>query len=337
MLIDRYNRRLNYLRISITDRCNLRCQYCSPPRSRIPKLSHDDILTYEEILRLVRIGVGLGISKVRVTGGEPLVRKGVCGFLDALFDVAGLSDLSLTTNGVLLARNLERIYGAGVRRLNISLDTLSREKYREITGMDAFDRVWEGIMAAHRRGFSPIKINVVALRGVNEDELADLARLTLAYPFHVRFIEYMPMGGAEWSSESSLVGSEILRALAPLGELIPLSAENGPVPGETPMETDGPAVGYGIAGAPGRIGLIRPLSHHFCHRCNRLRLTAEGRLRSCLLSDQEEDLRGPLRAGAPDEALARIFLDAVRKKPMGHRLDEQRTGAVCGRMSSIGG
>ena len=187
-LIDPYNRHLNYLRISITDRCNLKCIYCVP-RDQIPRLSHDEILTYEEILRLVKVGVKLGISKIRVTGGEPLVRKGVYDFLAELSRIDGLADLSLTTNGVALKDNLKKIESTGIKRINISLDTLKREKFFQITGMDLFDQVWQGIEGALEMGFHPIKINVVALNGVNDDELTAMAQLSFDYPFHIRFIE----------------------------------------------------------------------------------------------------------------------------------------------------
>ena len=195
-LIDPCNRHLNYLRISITDRCNLKCIYCVP-RDHITRLSHAEILTYEEILRLVKVGIQLGISKVRVTGGEPLVRKGVYKFLSDLRRISGLADLSLTTNGVALRDNLEKIKSSGIKRINISLDTLKRQKFAEITGLDLFDQVWQGIERARKMGFHPIKINVVALNGVNDDELVDMAHLSIEYPFHVRFIEYMPIGDSQ--------------------------------------------------------------------------------------------------------------------------------------------
>jgi len=192
-LIDQYSRNLNYLRISITDRCNLHCMYCVP-REDIPRLRHEDILSYEEILRLVKIGVSLGISKVRITGGEPLVRKGVYHFLEKLTRIEGLSDASLTTNGVFLKDNILKIKSAGINRINISLDTLDPKKYLKITGHDKFDQVWSGIKLAREAGFAPIKLNVVALKGINEDELVEFARLSLFNPYHVRFIEHMPIG-----------------------------------------------------------------------------------------------------------------------------------------------
>ena len=192
-LIDAYNRRLNYLRISITDRCNLKCIYCVP-KDFIPRLPHDEILRYEEILRIVNVGVDLGITKVRVTGGEPLVRKGVYDFLGQLTRIKGLTDVALTTNGIFLKENIEKIKSANIKRINISLDTLDREKYAKTTGLDKFQQVWQGIELAHKSGFDPIKINVVALRGINEDELTSFARLSLSHPVHIRFIEYLPIG-----------------------------------------------------------------------------------------------------------------------------------------------
>jgi cyclic pyranopterin phosphate synthase len=325
-LIDTHDRRLNYLRISITDRCNLRCLYCVPD-GRLPKLSHDDILTYEELLRLVTIGTSMGITKVRVTGGEPLVRKGVYDFLKSLSALGALEDLSLTTNAVLLGANLERLKQAGIRRINVSLDTLKRDRYREITGYDQFERVWAGLEKALEMGFAPIKINVVAMRGINDDEFIEMGRLTQKYPFHLRFIEYMPIGNARMDPKGKLLTSEIKQILAPLGKLRPVSRQTN----------DGPAQRYRIAGAPGELGFISSVSHHFCDRCNRLRLTASGQLRVCLLSDQQTDLRTPLRAGASDEALARLIRQAVRNKKAHHHLAAAAAAKVNDQMSGIGG
>jgi cyclic pyranopterin phosphate synthase len=325
-LTDRYDRRLNYLRISITDRCNLRCLYCVPD-GRLPKLTHDDILTYEELLRLVTISTQLGITKVRVTGGEPLVRKGVYGFLESLSAIPALNDLSLTTNGVILAPNLERLKQAGVRRINVSLDTLKRERYCKITGYDQFERVWAGLEKALEMGFDPIKINVVALRGINDDELIDMGSLTQRYPFHVRFIEYMPIGNARMDPNSNILTPEIKERLSTIGELHPVGRQ----------ANDGPAKRYRFAKAPGELGFISSVSHHFCDRCNRLRLTASGQLRVCLLSDQQTDLRTPLRQGASDEELARLIREAVRHKKAHHHLATPTAPKVTGQMSGIGG
>jgi len=302
-LVDRYNRHLTYLRISITDRCNLRCLYCQPD-GIVPKLPHAEILSYEEIMRIVRVGVRLGIRKIRVTGGEPLVRKGAGGFLAALTAMEELQDVSLTTNGVLLASHLSALKAAGIRRINISLDTLKREKFAYISGYDFFDRVWQGIEAAYDMGFHPIKLNVVVLKGINDDELLDLARLSFRYPFHVRFIEYMPIGKTHMSSDEHLLAPQIKKRLQVLGPLMPLEKES----------MDGPAERYRFKGAAGEVGLIRPISHHFCAQCNRLRLTANGRLRPCLLADDSQDLKTPLRRGAGDRELAEAFLNAVRRK-----------------------
>ena len=324
-LIDRYQRHLNYLRISITDRCNLRCLYCKPD-GIIPKLSHNDILSYEEILRLVRIAVDLGITKVRITGGEPLVRKGVCELLTRLARIDALTDLSLTTNGVLLGPYLDQIKAAGVNRLNISLDTLKPERYHQITGRDTFQQVRRAIHRARDLGFSPIKINVVALKGYNDDELTDLARLSITYPFHVRFIEYMPIGSARMRPDDLLRTADIKKRLSELGLLIPVQRDRH----------DGPAERYRFSDAAGEIGFISPISHHFCDACNRLRISASGQLRSCLMSDDQQDLRRLLRQGCTDEDLIRVFLTSVHKKPAKHQLaDSNKT--VSSQMSSIGG
>jgi cyclic pyranopterin phosphate synthase len=325
-LVDRYRRHLNYLRISITDRCNLRCLYCKPD-GIIPKLSHREILTYEEILRLVRIAVDLGITKVRITGGEPLVRKGVCEFLTDLTRIDGLVDVSMTTNGVLLEKYLDRIKAAGVHRLNISLDTLKPEKYDQITGRDTFDRVWSAIHRARELGFAPIKINVVALKGYNDDELTDMARLSISHPFHVRFIEYMPIGMAKMRREDYLRTPDIKQILSGLGQLLPVEKDTH----------DGPAERFRFPDAAGEVGFISAMSHHFCDSCNRLRLSASGQLRSCLMSDEQQDLRQLLRRGCTDEDLIRVFLTSVRNKPARHHLNDSDKNHVNSQMSSIGG
>ncbi|MBW1822632.1 MAG: GTP 3',8-cyclase MoaA [Deltaproteobacteria bacterium] len=325
-LIDKYNRHLNYLRISITDRCNLQCMYCMPP-GYISRLPHNEILRYEEIIRIIRVGISLGISKVRITGGEPLVRKGVYDFLEQLADMDGLRDIALTTNGVSLKDNIEKIKTVGIKRINISLDTLSRNKYKEITGHDRFDQVWEGIELAHKNGFDPIKLNMVALSGVNDDELVDFARLSFSYPFHIRFIEYMPIGKSRMKYGPLLLVPEIKKRISKIGKLI--HVKNG--------INDGPAERYKFEGARGEIGFIGALSHHFCNRCNRLRLTASGQLRPCLLSDHNEDLKSLLRKGCSDEELAEIFLAAVHHKPSDHNLSISNPAKILSQMSSIGG
>ena len=325
-LIDNYNRHLNYLRRSITDRCNLQCRYCVP-QDLIPKLSHAEILTYEEILRVVRIATRLGISKVRVTGGEPLVRKGVYEFLHELTATEGLKDVSLTSNGVLLKDNLEKIQAAGISRINVSLDTLNPVKFREITGYDKFDRVWQGIEKAHQMGFYPIKLNIVALKGINDEELVEMARLSFRYPFHVRFIEYMPIGQSDFNPDSLLLAPEIKNRISAMGNLVTVQE----------AETDGPARRYQYEDAIGEIGFIPAISQHFCNKCNRLRLTASGQLRPCLLSDHQEDLKEAVRQNCSDQQLADIFIKAVRQKPSDHNLVNKNPARVCGQMRAIGG
>ncbi|MBW2366540.1 MAG: GTP 3',8-cyclase MoaA [Deltaproteobacteria bacterium] len=325
-LIDTYNRRLSYLRVSITDQCNLNCVYCNP-YSGLPKLPHTEILRYEEIERIVTVAVGLGISKVRVTGGEPLVRKGVYSFLHRLTQIDGLTDVSLTTNGVGLNEKLKTIWDAGIRRINISLDSLDRQKIKQITGHDVLTRVWKAVMSAHKQGFYPIKLNVVAIRGFNDDELKKFAELSFQYPFHVRFIEYMPIGDSGIEASQRILSSEIKAKLADLGPLIPvtLSGEGGP------------AMRYKFEGALGEVGFISPISHHFCRTCNRLRLTASGRLRVCLLSDRFIDLKTPLRSGCSNDELKELLLSSVRLKPESHDLDRNGSECLQDDMSAIGG
>jgi cyclic pyranopterin phosphate synthase len=325
--IDRNHRVINYLRISLTDRCNLRCAYCMPEEG-IRCLPHAEILTYEEILRLTRLAVGGGIRKVRLTGGEPLVRRGVVEFVCRLGELKGLEVIGMTTNGVLLAEHAEALRACGVSRINVSLDTLRPERYARITRRDAFHRVWEGLEAAEHAGFRPIKINVVAMRGVNDDEILDFARLSLEKPYHVRFIEFMPVGaGSEWTKDRFISTEEIRERIRTLGSLRPL--------GHRPM--DGPAERFVLEGGRGEIGFIGALSHHFCSSCNRLRLTSAGTLRGCLFSDEEIDVKTPLRSGATDEELAGLIQRAIETKPAGHGSLLQSPRKCSRPMSTIGG
>ncbi len=326
LLEDLHCRRINYLRISVTDRCNLRCIYCVP-RDTLPRLKHIDILRYEEILRVVRIGVSLGVDKIRITGGEPLVRKGLMGFLHELKTIDGIREVNLTTNAVLVGPFLEALHAAGIRRLNISLDTLRRERFARLSGHDCFDQVWENIQRAEELGFAPLKINVVAMQGINDDEFEAIAALTRRRPFHVRFIEYMPMGNPQLRQDPFVSNETVRRRIAALGKLEPVT--RGP--------NDGPAERFRLAGAVGEIGFISPRTHHFCGACNRLRLTASGHLRPCLLSDREMDIKTPMRRGADDDALAELFARAARAKPSGHQLGAEDGRAVNSQMNAIGG
>ncbi len=326
-LIDPYHRRLNYLRVSITDRCNLRCMYCVP-EGGVPKLKHEDILTYEEILRIARIAVDLGVDKIRLTGGEPLVRKDVCRIIARLTALEGLRDVPMTTNGIFLEENLEKLKDAGIRRLNISLDSLDRETYRRITGYDGLEKVLAGIHGAREMGFDPVKINMVVMNGINDHEILDFARLSLEYPYHIRFIEYMPIGMTSDPIPLHHLPSPVVQEkVGRLGNLVPVKR----------TRMDGPAQRFRFEGAPGELGFISALTHHFCRTCNRLRLTARGSLRPCLLSDWEEDLKGPMRNGASDEDLVRIFLKTARNKPRAHSEIHGDSVPVPGQMSSIGG
>ena len=326
-LVDRYQRPITYLRVSVTDRCNLRCVYCMPADG-IPLRRHEDILRYEEIVRVVRTAVGMGVCSVRLTGGEPLARHGVTGLVGMLRMIPDLRELTMTTNGTLLTAQAQALAEAGLDRVNVSLDTLRPERFRAITRMGEVGDVLAGIEAAESAGLTPIKLNTVVMRGVNDDEVVELARLTLEHPWHVRFIESMPLGcGALWGEDRCVLGSEVRQRIeAALG---PLSPARGP-------SSSGPARTYRLEGGLATVGFITPWSEHFCPSCNRLRLTADGRLRLCLLSEMEVDLRGPLRAGAGEMELRRLIEQAVEHKPMGHHLAE--TGGPAGRaMSQIGG
>jgi cyclic pyranopterin phosphate synthase len=307
-MTDSYGRRIDYLRLSITDRCNLRCRYCMPAQG-VAKIRHEEMLTYEEILRLTRLLVLMGISKVRITGGEPLVRKGVLFFCESIAQMAGIQSVSLTTNGVLLEEHAEGLLRAGIQRINVSLDSLVPRKYASITRKDCFQQVWKGILKAHDLGLSPVKLNAVVMRGVNDDEIEALARLTFEYPFHVRFIELMPMNADE--PDQCFIGSdEILDRLSSVGTLSPVNSSH----------SNGPARHYQFEGAVGKIGIISPISHHFCPTCNRLRLTADGKLRTCLFAAQETDLRPCLREGVSDEGLLDRIREAILAKPEKHAL-----------------
>ncbi len=310
---DSFQRPINYLRVSVTDRCNLRCVYCMPEEG-VPLMTHADILSYEEIATVVRAAAEMGINKVRLTGGEPLVRAGLPDLVRLIAAVKTIDDISLTTNGILLARHARELKEAGLRRVNVSLDTLEPEKFRRITRCGELEDTLAGIAAAHREGLEPVKINVVVLAGVNDDELTDFARKTLSDGWHVRFIEHMPVNGDD-SGQLKLVSvAEMRRRIETLGELKPWKHDVG----------NGPAKYYRLPGAPGTIGFITPVTEHFCYQCNRLRLTADGKLRPCLLSEAEIDLREPLRRGASADELKALIEKAVADKPKSHHLAEGR-------------
>lgn len=314
-LVDLFARTISYFRLSLTDHCNLRCIYCMPKGYR-SKLESAELLTYEELLRVVGLAVKMGVRKVRLTGGEPLVRRDVISFIKRLNAIAGLNDIRLTTNGILLAEYGSDLRDAGVRKLNISLDSLRRDRYRQITGRGDLDRVLAGIELVKRLGFETIKLNMVVLKGVNDDELLDFARLSLSEPYQVRFIEFMPIGiSTSWEMDRYLPTAEIMERLKELGPLHPVGRNDA---GEAP----GPARVFKVAGAVGSLGFISPISHHFCESCNRLRLTAEGKLRSCLLSDLQTDIKSLLRSGGSDKEIQEALLETIHAKPKGHNLRE---------------
>ena len=310
-LSDSFQRPIDYLRISVTDRCNLRCIYCMPAEG-VHLMSHGDILSYEEIYAIAEAAAQLGIKKVRITGGEPLVRAGLPKLVQMLAQIDAIDDISLTTNGILLTRYAAELKSAGLRRVNISLDTLKPDRFKYITRGGNLGEVLEGIEAAKSVGLNPTKINVVVMSGINDDELLDFATKTVTEEWHVRFIEHMPF--TEDTTNSSFVSVEEMRQrLAVLGKLEPCS-----------FKGNGPAKYFHLPQAKGTIGFITPVSEHFCFHCNRLRLTADGKLRPCLLSDEEIDLRQPLRSGISSANLKRLIKKAVASKPLRHRLTEGR-------------
>jgi len=324
MMIDTYGRKINYLRLSVTDRCNLRCRYCMP-EDGIPLLPQGGILTYEELFLVARTAVSLGIEKIRVTGGEPLIRKGILDFLSRLAGIPGLRQLVLTTNGLLLNEMAGPLKAAGIQRLNISIDSLVPENFRRITRGGDVSRVLSGIAAAEAAGF-PIKLNMVVMRGVNDHEVVDFAALTLDKPYAVRFIEFMPSGAdADWQSRV-VPGREILDRISKRFGFAEIGRG----------ELAGPAKDYRIRGAAGTIGVITPVTGHFCDGCNRIRVTASGMARGCLFSETETDLKPILRGNDPSE-LEKILLRIVGTKPGKHRLCEEPAGPSPLGMSRVGG
>ena len=309
---DSFQRPINYLRISVTDRCNLRCTYCMP-REGVPLMPRSEILSYEEIATVVRAAAEMGISKIRISGGEPLVRDGLVKLIAMLSRIEGVDDLSLTTNGVLLAGQAVQLAEAGLKRVNVSLDSLRRERFRDITRHDRLDDVMKGIAEAHGAGLEPVKINVVVMRGVNDDELGDFARLSKE-GWNVRFIELMPLVSKGVELPEFVSAKEMWQRLSSLGELEPCSVTQG----------NGPAKYYRFEGAKGTLGFITPVSEHFCFRCNRLRLTADGKLLPCLLADDSVDVRSAVRSGATSDEIRRLILDAVERKPKGHQVAQGR-------------
>ncbi|MGH2871069.1 MAG: GTP 3',8-cyclase MoaA [Solirubrobacteraceae bacterium] len=326
-LRDGHGRVIGDLRVSVTDRCNFRCQYCMPAEG-LPWLEREDVLTFEEITRLVSLFASMGVSDVRLTGGEPLVRRDFPALAAMLADVDGVHDLSLTTNGFLLARDAERLVRAGIDRFNVSLDSLQRDRFYQLTRRDALDKVLHGLeVLASFPEAHPIKINAVAIRGFTELEVLPFAQLARSTPYQVRFIEFMPLDADHaWTPDQVLTGAEIRAAIEQVHRLEP-----------EPREASATARIYRFADGRGRIGFINPVSEPFCSDCNRVRLTADGRLRTCLFSLRETDLRTPLRTGATDADLEEMIRNAVWLKELKHHVGEPGFVQPARTMSAIGG
>jgi cyclic pyranopterin phosphate synthase len=326
-LADQFRRPITYLRISVTDRCNLRCVYCMPEEG-LPWIPKPEILTFEEIERIVRAAAAIGVRSLRLTGGEPLVRRDLPRLVAMLAAIPGIDDIALSTNGILLAQQIDALVEAGLRRVNISLDTLREDRFFAIARRRGLDRVLAGIDAALAAGLDPVKINVVVMRGRNDDEVAELAALTRERAVFVRFIELMPVeDNLDLQREAYISADEILERVRAIDELLPTQGPQG----------NGPARYFAFPGAPGAVGVISPLSHDYCERCNRVRLSADGRLRLCLFGDHHIDLRTPVRSGASLEDLMDIFRGSMLIKPERHHL---RLGEQSSRMrafSEIGG
>lgn len=328
-LVDRYGRRIKNLRISITDKCNFRCVYCMPAEG-LPWLPRSEILTYEEISRIARVGAELGIEQIRLTGGEPLVRRDVPELVRMLKGIPGLRSLSLTTNGVLLPKLAGPLAEAGLTRINVSLDSLERDRFAQLTRRDALEQVLAGLEALEQHpAIHPIKINAVAMRNFSEAEVLDFARLARRKPYVVRWIEFMPLDADQiWRREDILTGGEIKAIIeSEFGPLVP-------VVGEDKSET---ARRYTFADGIGEVGFINPVSEPFCKDCDRIRLTADGHLRTCLFALEETDLRAILRSGEDDEALARAIRIAVWHKELKHYINDKRFRRSSRSMSMIGG
>ena len=333
-LIDNLGREISYLRVSITDRCNYRCIYCKP-EEQFEFIPHEEILRYEEIVEIIEEAVNLGVTKVRITGGEPLARKGVVDFIKKLKEIKKLEDISLTTNGFFLSEYAEKLKDAGLNRVNISLDSLQEEKYKRITRGGSLEKALKGIDSALKAGLLPIKINTVLIRGINDDEVEDFVRLTLGRPLNIRFIEFMPSGEELKDNyrDKFISVLEIKESLAEKYSFRPIDINSG----------NGPAKYYQIKGGQGTIGFITALSQHFCKTCNRIRLTSEGKLRPCLFSNMEVDIKQSIRNAKTDDKIIRSKIirnnigEAISIKPEGHRLNEKFSNRDSFKMSKIGG
>jgi GTP 3',8-cyclase len=325
-LIDTFGRAHNNLRVSVTDRCNLRCVYCMP--EEVTFMDRAELLTFEEITRFVRVAAPLGIDKIRLTGGEPLMRRDLPRLVRMLVEVPGIKDVGLTTNALLLTEQAQALYDAGMRRINVSLDTLDAERFRQLTRRDGLERTLEGIDAAKRAGFAPVKVNAVIMRGVNEMDVVPLARHAREHGWEMRYIEYMPIGAEAWEREKVYFAHEILDAIErEVGALVP--AED--------YDPRAPAMDFRYADGRGRVGIIASVSRPFCRSCNRLRLTSDGKLRNCLFALDEVDVKRVLRDGGDEGRLAELIRANVWAKWEGHEINTARFVKPLRTMHAIGG
>jgi cyclic pyranopterin phosphate synthase len=325
-LIDTFGRVHNNLRISVTDRCNLRCTYCMP--EEVAFMDRTELLSFEEITRFVQIAVPLGIDKIRLTGGEPLMRRDLPRLVRMVSAVRGIRDIGLTTNGVLLAEQAQPLYDAGLRRINISLDTLDPQRFRDLVRRDGLDKVLEGIAAAKRAGFEPIKVNAVSIRGITEYEVVPLARFAREHGLEMRFIEYMPIGADQWERSKVYFAHEIMEQIErDIAPLVPVDDYDPRAPAMEFQYTDG----------GGRIGIIASVSRPFCMSCNRVRLTADGKLRNCLFALNEVDVKRLLRENADPKVIEDVIRQNVRDKWEGHEINTSRFIKPLRTMHAIGG
>ena len=325
-LVDQYHRIATNLRVSVTDVCNLRCLYCMPEEMDFAET--DQIMTFEEIIRLVNIAVGLGVNKVRLTGGEPLVRRGLSSLIEQLLAVPGLSDISLTTNGVSLERQAQTLYDVGLRRINVSLDALSESKFAEITRRNLLGKVLAGLEKTRLIGFDPIKINAVPMRGFSEDEVLELVSFARNNGYEMRFIEFMPLDADDiWAKDIFVPNSELKKRI---NEIFPLKNENGRGLHQT-------AQNYHFQDGKGKVGFISSVSEPFCGDCNRVRLTADGKFRNCLFALEEKDVLTPLRNGASDQHIEKLMKESVASKAIGHMINSNQYTKPDRNMSMIGG
>jgi len=326
-MLDSYGREINYLRVSVTDRCNLRCRYCMPEEG-VEKLPHENILSLEEMHRLIKIASTLGIRKVRLTGGEPLVRKNIIQLVNDIASLPGIDDVAMTTNGILLYDMAEELQAAGLKRVNISMDTMVGEKFKYITRSGNLDKVIKAVFKSLELGMEPVKVNVVTIRGFNDNEILDFVQLAYQYPLHIRFIEFMPIGDLLYWKKERMINMDEVKAK--------IEQEYQLYEGKK-VEGNGPAKYFHLTGGQGTVGFISPMSNHFCGACNRIRMTADGSLRGCLYEKAEINLKNALSRGASDEELKELFIQTIINKAPCHHMESGWGADNNRKMYQIGG